>query len=317
MNQKILAPRVSLALPVYNGGLFVAKAIESILAQTYRDFELIINDNASTDETESICREFAAADDRIIYVRNEKNLGAGPNYNKGFELSSGEYFKWCACDDYISPNFLAECVSALDQHQDAAIAYGTTKTIDEDGHAMPLIGSMAPDMTGAGPARRFYKVLTGLGTCYEIFGLFRRDILKRTTLHRAYYGSDHSLLAEVALLGTFVHVPEAIFYNREHKDRSINMADVTARVLWQNAGAKKKYSMEHLRHLGHLIEIAIRHRGKAPISHTAGYLLRSEARPLQLMRFGLDMVGVASPPVRRWLRHVGWRWLHRMHIQVE
>lgn len=311
------APRVSLALPVYNGEKFIAKAIDSILAQSYRDFELIIVDNASTDSTERICREFAASDGRVRYVRNERNLGAAPNFNKGFELSSGEYFKWCACDDYLSPNFLSECVSALDLRPDAALAYGTTKTVDESGDIIPLIGSMAPDMDGASPARRFYNVLTEVGTCYEIFGLFRRDILERTTLQRDYYGSDHSLLAEVALLGAYVHVPEAIFYNREHQDRSINMSDTVARVLWQDTSAKKKYSLEHLRHLRHLIEIALRHRRSVPPLQTLGFLFRSETRPLQLMRFGLDIVGVAAPSSRRWLRNVAWQCLRRLRIQVE
>src|SRR5215467_3755986 len=100
------SPRVSLAIPVYNGGRFIAETIRSILNQDYENFELIITDNASTDRTEEICREFSASDRRIKYIRNDHNLGAGPNFNRGFELSSGYYFKWCACDDLLSPNFV-------------------------------------------------------------------------------------------------------------------------------------------------------------------------------------------------------------------
>lgn len=316
MNSRSTTPRVSLALPVYNGARYVAKAVESILDQGYEDFRLTITDNASTDGTEGICRKFAELDSRVNYVRNPRNLGAGPNYNLGFELSTGEYFKWCACDDYLSPNFLESCVAALDQRQDAAVAYATTRSVDEDGAQIDLVGSMAPDMTGAGPALRFYKVLTELGTCYEIFGLFRRDVLKRSTLQRGYYGSDHALLAEIALLGSYVHVPEATLYNREHKDRSINMSDTLARVAWQDTSASNKYSLEHIRHLNHLIEIALRHRRAVSPAQTLSYLFLSETRPLQLMRFGLDIVGLASPPVRRRLRDAGWKCLRSLQIQL-
>src|SRR5690242_490012 len=107
-------PEISLALPVYNGERFVADAVLSVLAQDFKNFELIITDNASTDRTEEICRAFAAADPRVRYVRNERNLGAGPNYNLGFALSRGRYFKWSACDDRISESFLSACFAALE-----------------------------------------------------------------------------------------------------------------------------------------------------------------------------------------------------------
>src|SRR5215471_14033382 len=98
--------RVSLGLPVYNGQRYLAGAIQAILDQTFSDFELIICDNASTDETESICRDLAARDPRVRYHRNPANIGAAPNFNKTFELSTGEYFKWLAHDDLHEPTYL-------------------------------------------------------------------------------------------------------------------------------------------------------------------------------------------------------------------
>ncbi len=82
-------PRVSIGLPVFNGERFVAEAIDSILAQTFTDFELIVSDNASTDRTEEICRQYAEKDERIRYVRNRENYGAAFNFNQTFHLSSG------------------------------------------------------------------------------------------------------------------------------------------------------------------------------------------------------------------------------------
>jgi glycosyltransferase involved in cell wall biosynthesis len=87
---------VSIGLPVYNAGQYLEEALDSILAQTFEDFELIISDNGSTDNTEAICWSYARRDQRIRYFRNETNLGAAWNFNRVFELASGKYFKWTA-----------------------------------------------------------------------------------------------------------------------------------------------------------------------------------------------------------------------------
>src|SRR6266511_793350 len=83
-------PRVSIGLPVFNVERFVAEAIDSILAQTFTDFEMIVSDNASTDRTEEICRQYAEKDERIRYVRNRENYGAAFNFNQTFHLSRGD-----------------------------------------------------------------------------------------------------------------------------------------------------------------------------------------------------------------------------------
>ncbi len=212
-----MPPRVTLAMPVYNGEKYAAEAICSVLAQDYADFELIITDNASTDKTEMICREFAAADPRIKYVRNERNLGAGPNHNKGFELRSGEFFKWCSSDDSMSPDYVGACVRTLDADPGAVLAYGLTTHIDEEGRPICLPGKSMPEMVDAQPARRFHKAIACLWTVdQEIYGLFRSDALRKTNLQAPYYGSDQNLLREAALLGRFAFVPHIAFYNREH-----------------------------------------------------------------------------------------------------
>lgn len=99
-------PTVSIGMPVYNGEPFIREAIDSLLAQNFTDFELIISDNASTDGTEAICLEYAAKDMRIQYVRQAKNLGALGNFQFVLDKSVGEYFMWAAADDVRSRNFL-------------------------------------------------------------------------------------------------------------------------------------------------------------------------------------------------------------------
>jgi glycosyltransferase involved in cell wall biosynthesis len=239
--------RVSLAMPIYNGEQYVEETIRSILAQDCTDFELIITDNASTDRTEEICRAFAVRDSRIRYVRNERNLGASANYNLGLSLATGEFFKWCACDDLISANCIGALVNALEQDPEAIGAFPKTECIDESGAVIPLVGKPLPDKTGLTPAQRFMRGVREGGTMFEIFGLFRRDMLHKTMLHLPYYGSDRALLAEVALLGEFVRVPTATFFNREHRARSINITDKLSRARWQGAAATKSRAMEHCR----------------------------------------------------------------------
>ena len=95
-------PRISVGMPVYNGEAYIEIAIQSVLDQSFGDFELLISDNASTDRTEEICRDFAAQDPRIVYSRNEENIGAAPNYNRLVDVASADYFRWSNADDVLA-----------------------------------------------------------------------------------------------------------------------------------------------------------------------------------------------------------------------
>ena len=121
MRSAVPEPAVSVGLPVYNGERYLAEAIESVLRQTFADFELVISDNASTDRTAEICRSFARADGRVRYHRNEANLGALPNFNRVFDLGRGRYFKWAAHDDVLRPELLRRCVDVLEDNRDAVV----------------------------------------------------------------------------------------------------------------------------------------------------------------------------------------------------
>ena len=94
-------PKLSIGLPVYNGERHLRRAIDSHLAQSFTDFELIICDNASTDRTEEICRYYASMDERVRYYRHATNTGAVWNFNHCFEIARGKYFKWSSHDDFL------------------------------------------------------------------------------------------------------------------------------------------------------------------------------------------------------------------------
>src|SRR6185295_20414870 len=99
-------PRVSIGLPVFNGEQLLRQAVDSLLAQTFSDFELVISDNGSTDGTEAICREYAARDSRIRYLREPENRGGSWNFSRLPPLARGEYFRWSCHDDICEPTHL-------------------------------------------------------------------------------------------------------------------------------------------------------------------------------------------------------------------
>lgn len=237
-------PRVSISLPVFNGERYLAGAIDAILMQTYADFELIILDNASTDRTPEICQAYAAKDPRIRYYRNAKNLGAAPNFDRAFELSSGEYFKWAACDDLIAPDFLAKCVAALDQHPATVLCYARAVAIDEHGTFLDTYNPR-PDTSSPKPQGRFRNLVLAPHMALQIFGLIRVSALRKTALVGSYPSSDEVLLAELALLGPFYEVPERLFSTRIHPGQSTKgtFQAQRARVAWFDTSKEGKITL--------------------------------------------------------------------------
>jgi glycosyltransferase involved in cell wall biosynthesis len=106
-------PKVTIGVPVYNGEKYLAAALDTLLAQSFEDFELIISDNASTDCTEEIARAYAARDGRVRYERSGANRGCAWNHNRVFALARGRYFRWAAHDDLCAPTLLARTVELL------------------------------------------------------------------------------------------------------------------------------------------------------------------------------------------------------------
>lgn len=216
-------PRLSVGMPVYNGQRFLPLAIDSLLAQTFADFELILSDNASTDNTEQICRGYAARDPRIRYVRNQTNLGPLRNFLRAAELSSAEYFKWAAHDDLYAPEFLQRCLDVLERDPAVVVCYPRALIIDERGNVLQhrCYGIDTSSPRHIYPQERLRDVLwINLGVP-PIFGVIRRSILDKTPLMQGSYAADQVLVAELALHGRFHEVPEELLLQREHPDRSV------------------------------------------------------------------------------------------------
>ena len=214
-------PKVSIGMPVYNGEPFIRDALDAILAQSFKDFELIICDNASTDATAQICQAYAASDRRIRYYRNRENIGAAGNFNKVFQLSSGEYFKWAAHDDLHAPDYLAKCVSVLDSDRSIVLCHSQVQIVDSQGKFLKDY-KIVLRTDSDNPVTRFHDLLSH-HLCYPIFGLVRTKNLRNTPLMGNYGHTDGVLLANLSLQGRFYEISEPLFFSRHHQRQSMNM----------------------------------------------------------------------------------------------
>src|SRR5580704_13802511 len=207
------SPRVSIGVAVYNGERFLSKTLDSLLAQTFTEFEIIICDNCSEDKTEQICRSYAASDPRIRYHRNNTNIGAPRNFNLVTTLSRGEYFKWSGADDLCAPTMIERCVEVLDHRSDVVLCYPKTRLIDENDVPVQDYEDRL-DLQLASPNWRLACLLSNIRMCNAVFVLIRSSVLKRTHLFGTYSNSDVVFLAELALRGPFVELPEPLFFRR-------------------------------------------------------------------------------------------------------
>ena len=256
-------PKVSIGMPVCNGENYIREAIDSILAQTFEEFELVISDNASTDRTGEICLEYAARDPRIKYVRNPVNIGAAKNYNATFDLSSGEYFKWAAHDDILDRNFLVACVKSLDKDPSVVVCFPEIVKIDDCGRQ---VGTYQEDnrirVDSRKPHERFRDLIDLRHWTISVFGLIRSEVLRKTPLIGSYVGSDRCLMAELCLFGPFHRIPEKLFFRRDHAGSSVEKFKlIQKRWGWFDPDKAGKIPFPHWRYVREYI-ISVR---KSPL----------------------------------------------------
>jgi glycosyltransferase involved in cell wall biosynthesis len=125
----MLTPKVSVGIPVFNGGEFLRKSIESIANQSYQDIEIIISDNCSTDNTSSICLEYASRDSRIRYIRQLENYGSISNFKAILSQATGQYFMWAGADDLLDENWIKSLLKICEAND--SLAFGVVQYIDE------------------------------------------------------------------------------------------------------------------------------------------------------------------------------------------
>jgi len=228
-------PLVTIGLPVYNGERHLRETLEALLAQEFQDYELLISDNASTDGTERIAREFAGRDRRISYQRNAENLGSVQNFQLLVDRARGTYFIWAGAHDHWAPTFLPKCVAALEREPSAVLCYSQSYSISEDDR---VVGSMPEQFATVGLSLRGrYSMTIWRLHDYVIYGLHRLSALRQTRRLARVTGPDDLTLAELALLGPVVCLPERLFYFRV-MNQTGNVRDylrrMNLRLTWWN-----------------------------------------------------------------------------------
>ena len=216
-------PTLTIGLPVYNGAEYLSQSLDALLAQTYQDFELIISDNASEDETAEICREYAQRDGRIRYLRQPVNIGAAPNHNFLVGEARGRYFKWASHDDLYAPELLEKCVAVLESRPDAVLVHCWDALIDEEGEVLQDL-PYALDTANPSPSARLRSLLYTPGG-NDFYGVIRTETLRRIGPHGTYYNADRTIVASMCLHGPFLQVPEVLYWRRDHPHRASRAGD--------------------------------------------------------------------------------------------
>lgn len=219
MNEQAQAePPVSIGLPVYNAELFLEEALNSLLQQTFRDFELILSDNASTDGTAAICERYAQRDSRIRYVRQATNIGAMGNFRYVLEHARGRWFMWAAGDDYWGGQWIERLHGHLARGGCEA-AVGQVLHVDEASRPIDHVATgRVFDYQGRRWARRlrFFVEFEGTGKANVFYALFDRRLLAQLQVDG--YAHDYHLIFAFLKLGKVAGVPGVHLHKRIHGD---------------------------------------------------------------------------------------------------
>ncbi|HEV2173852.1 MAG TPA: glycosyltransferase family 2 protein, partial [Nitrospira sp.] len=183
-------------------------------------FQLLISDNASTDQTESICRQYAARDPRVRYFRNEKNMGAGWNFRRVYSMARGKYYKQAAHDDFCRPEFFETCINALERDPGLTVAYAKVTVVNVNGEFIE--DYECPMRTNEDdPVVRFSDLLLLGHRCYQVFGIHRLSALQKLPPQGSFAHADRILLAQLGLAGRFYEAPERLFISTRHEGQSV------------------------------------------------------------------------------------------------
>jgi glycosyltransferase involved in cell wall biosynthesis len=202
-------PLISIGLPTYNRAIDLKRAIESVLAQGYPNLELVISNNASTDETHSICEDFCRRDNRIRYLQQARNIGPAANFIAVLEAARGEFFMWLGDDDWIDPGYVVECARLLVSNPEYDLVCGRGKYFDGDRF---VFAELPINLTEDSGSQRVLSYFRQVGMNGLFYGLMRRRILLSLDTQNSV-GGDWLMMGQISFLGK-VRTLENVSVNR-------------------------------------------------------------------------------------------------------
>jgi len=230
-------PLISIGMPVYNGDRFLSESLESLLNQDYQNFELIISDNASTDNTADICKQYIERDNRIKYYRNNVNIGAMANFNKVLKHATASYFMWAAHDDVWEPSFISDLIKILNSDESIGLAFCKFDNIDKKGRQIKMYPKILRLISLEKNKNKFYDVYNFIlfneedGKANLIYGLMRTGIIKKIggIIHfdKGNFGIDNLTLFRLLLEGKFIISNKLLFHKRIHTINNIKQKRYT------------------------------------------------------------------------------------------
>jgi hypothetical protein len=219
---------VSIGIPVFNGARLLAQALDSALAQDYENLEIVVCDNASTDETPVICERYASRDERVRYLHNTENIGAARNFTRVLEEARGTYFTWLAHDDMLgNSGYLTALVEVLESNPDVLLCASAVNVLDFAGPGTTTVAKLDPLHPGQDwpqARREFFRCPYTSLVYFAVYGVARRDSMLRVRMRETRIGGrlvasdgEYTWLAELATLGRIVALPEAL---RDYRHRA-------------------------------------------------------------------------------------------------
>ncbi|MGD1712620.1 glycosyltransferase family 2 protein [Dapis sp. BLCC M172] len=221
-------PKVTVCLPTYNSGEFLPQAINSILEQTFTDFELIIYDDCSTDNTPEIIRSYLQKDSRIKYLQNSQNLGLFPNWNRCLEFASGEYITVFAQDDMMLPKNLEQKVKILDKYQNVGLVTSSIMVVDSENNYLNWDWANYAENSLVNGEEWVRKNLGEANPICCPFVLIRRQVLEKVggKFNDNYaFAADLELWLRIALVADLYFVKEILGYYRWHEGNKTHSFD--------------------------------------------------------------------------------------------
>jgi len=208
LGDSIPLPLVSIGIPAYNADSTISACIESALGQSFRDIEIIISDNASSDRTSEICLEFQERDSRIKYFRQVENIGSLANFNFVLEESRGEFFRWLAADDILSANSVSESVGVLET--DSKFVACSSPSVFDYEHS-----NLKPPVDFYLEGSQFSRIRSFFANPGRAHGLFyslvkREVVIKFPYMHRDFFGWDWCVVLFLLSSGPFISAPHTL-----------------------------------------------------------------------------------------------------------